>query len=222
MVIEEPRPKKRKTIITWIIIITCLVIFLITLGSDGVTVDMKIAYEYGFSVDNFGKSYTLLTAAFLHGDWLHIIGNMYFLYVFGDDAEDTMGRITFVVFYLFCAVFASAFFGLVTLVTANITGNFALLAEPAVGASGAIFGVLAAYAIFFPKRLLVIPGWGKVPAKFYLIIYAIMETIAIFTGPLDNVAHSAHVGGFIAGVIFVYIFKKLNNPQYQIVKLGKS
>lgn len=125
-----------------------------------------------------------------------------------------MGRWTFIVFYLFCAVVAAVFFGLVTIASASILGDPFLAEIPAIGASGAIFGVLAAYAIFLPNRLLVIPGWGRVPAKFYILIYAVIETIYIFsTG--DNVAHSAHVGGFIAGVLFVFIMKNFFPPQYQ-------
>jgi len=222
MVIEEPRPKKRLTIISWLIIVICVIVFLFTLDpKSGLELSQTAADSWGFVTDNFqhGRSlYTLISSAFLHGDWFHLIGNMYFLYIFGDDAEDIMGRVTFIVFYLFCAVVASVFFGLVTIVTANLTGDFALLAIPAVGASGAIFGVLAAYAIFFPNRMLVIPGWGKVPAKFYILIYAVMETIYIIMGSGSNVAHAAHVGGFIAGVFFVFIFKKYMQVRYQVAK----
>ncbi|MHA1266236.1 MAG: rhomboid family intramembrane serine protease [Candidatus Helarchaeota archaeon] len=220
--IEEPRPKKRPTLINWILIILCVIIFIITLDpKTGLNIDENIALTLGFTPAYFYKTHTLITSAFLHGDWFHLIGNMYFLYVFGDDAEDILGRFTYLVFYLFCAVIASLFFGIVTIATAGILGDPTILYIPAIGASGAIFGVLAAYAIFLPNRTLLIPGWGRVPAKFYVLIYAAMETIYVFSSavtPGDNVAHAAHVGGFLAGVFFVYIFRKFFQNKYEYAK----
>ncbi|NVM53088.1 MAG: rhomboid family intramembrane serine protease [Candidatus Helarchaeota archaeon] len=228
MVIEEPRPKKRQTIITYILIIICIVMFIITLGPTGLILNessplvqnlwFKSAYFFDPIYGEQGQNlHSLITAAFLHGDWIHITSNMYFLWVFGDDSEDIMGRVTFVIFFIFCAIIASAFFALVNIIAYSITLNYALLSTPAVGASGAIFGVLAAYAIFFPNRTLMVPGWGRVSAKYYIIIYAIFETVYIFIGG-DNVAHSAHVGGFLAGVFFAFMFRKLFQEKYQIAK----
>ncbi len=222
MVIEEPRPKKRPTIITYIIIIACVIFFLITLGKDGTTIDEtnKLVQSMWFVPEQFfqGRSlHTLITAAFLHGDWVHLISNMYFLWVFGDDAEDVMGRFTFVVFYLFAAAFASIFYALITI---SITAYFVPLAPEiaCIGASGAIFGVMAAYAIFFPNRTIVVPGYGRLTAKWYIIIYAVFEVIYTFVSPTDLVAHAAHVGGFLAGIFFAYAFRKLFQAKYQIMK----
>lgn len=223
MVIEEPRPKKRATIITWLIIAICVIVFIITLDPTGLVLDEKSAlvqslwYKTDLVLLQGKNLHTLVTSAFLHGDWFHIIGNMYFLYVFGDDTEDIMGRIPFIVFYIFAAVIASLFFGIVNIIAFNFTLDPLLLSTPAVGASGAIFGILAAYAIFLPNRTLVIPGWGRVPAKFYILIYAVMETIYIFSSG-DNVAHAAHVGGFLGGVLFVFVFKKYMSQQLQHAK----
>jgi membrane associated rhomboid family serine protease len=225
MVIEEPRPKKRPTVITWIIIAICIIMFIATLGPDGMSINefSPLAEKLWFVTGDFihGKNlHTLVTSAFLHGDWIHITSNMYFLWIFGDDAEDVMGRSTFLIFYLFCAVFASVFFALVNVIAYSITLNMSLLTVPAIGASGAIFGVMAAYVLFFPNRLLVVPGYGRVTAKIYIILYAIMETVYVFIGG-DNVAHAAHVGGFIAGILFVFVFRKYNRQQYDVLKTGK-
>ncbi|MFX1293763.1 MAG: rhomboid family intramembrane serine protease [Promethearchaeota archaeon] len=160
--------------------------------------------------------HTLITAAFLHGNWIHLISNMYFLWVFGDDAEDMFGRTTFIVFYLSCAIFANVFFALITAVAAAIIDPL-LIAIPCVGASGAIFGVMAAYAIFFPNRTIVVPGYGRIKAKYYIAIYAIFETIYMISIG-DNVAHAAHVGGFLAGVFFAFAFKKLFKTKFQTAK----
>jgi len=218
-VIEEPRPKKKPTIITYAIIIICVIVFLFTLGPDGQT--MRDAWGWWFVPEQMfaGENlHTLITAAFLHGSWMHIISNMYFLWVFGDDAEDTMGRFNFLIFYLFCAVFASVFFALVTAAGAAILNNPLLISIPCVGASGAIFGVMAAYAIFFPNRTIIVPGWGRVTAKYYIAIYAIFEVIYTILDPTGYTAHSAHVGGFLAGIFFIFAFRKLFKERYKVTK----
>lgn len=214
MVIEEPRPKKRIPFITYGLIIANVIIFIATLGPDGNNI--RDMWGWWFVADEFFRGqnlHTLITAAFLHGNWVHLISNMYFLWIFGDDAEDTMGWVTFLIFYLFCAIVASAFFALVT-----AAFNPAGIYQPCVGASGAIFGVLAAYAIFFPNRTLLIPGWGRVTAKYYIAIYAVFEIIYTFVDPTGYTAHSAHVGGFLAGIFFTFAFKKLFQEQYQVSK----
>ena len=224
MVIEEPRPKKRPTIITWAIIIICIIVFIITIDPATFVLNESsgLVQSTWFVTEDFihGQSlHTPITAAFLHGDIVHITSNMYFLYVFGDDAEDIMGHTTFLIFYLFCAVVASAFFALVNLIPYAFTLDMAFLQTPAVGASGAIFGVLAAYAIFFPNRTLVIPGYGRVTAKIYILLYAAMETFyLIFGGFGGNVAHAAHLGGFLGGIIFVFVFRKLSQEKYDVAK----
>jgi membrane associated rhomboid family serine protease len=224
MVIEEPRPKKGITWVTYALIIICFIVFILTLDPSGTMINESNLFvqQTWFVPANFfqGKDlYTLVSATFLHGDWMHIISNMYFLWIFGDDCEDIMGHTTFIVFYLFCAVVASVFFSLVTAAIAAITNNWLLLANPCIGASGAIFGVMAAYAIFLPNRTLMIPGMGRVTAKIYIIFYAIMETLYVIFATGDNVAHAAHVGGFLAGVFFAFAFKKLFQEKFQHAKI---
>ncbi len=144
---------------------------------------------------------TLITSMFLHGGWMHILGNMLFLWVFGDNLEHHFGRAGFIAFYLICGVLASG---------AHILFNQDSLI-PAVGASGAIAGVLGAYLLLFPRRrvrTLFMVGLitvMEVPAVWMLAIWA---AIQIFSGiisigaiaPGGGVAYWAHVGGFAAGV----------------------
>jgi membrane associated rhomboid family serine protease len=227
MVIEEPRPKKTFTFVTYGLIILCFIIFILTLDSSGTMLNSNshLVQQLWFSPYDFfhGRNlYTLVTAAFLHGDWVHIISNMYFLYIFADDAEDVMGHVTFLIFYLFCAVVASLFYALVTAATYAIAGLSIPMDLACVGASGAIFGVMAAYAIFFPNRTLMVPGMGRITAKIYIIFYAIMETIYVLVASGasgDNIAHAAHVGGFLAGVFFTFAFKKFFPQQFQHAKI---
>ncbi len=151
---------------------------------------------------------SLFTSMFLHGGWLHLIGNMWYLWIFGDNIEEAMGKLRFLVFYLLTgliAVLSQAFL--------NLGSNI-----PTIGASGAISGVLGAYFILYPRaRILVfVPLFGffwrffYVPAMFALGFWFLLQ---VFSGGLSGsqtggVAWGAHVGGFIAGVVLVGVFKK--------------
>jgi len=150
---------------------------------------------------------TPLTSMFMHGSWMHIIGNMWFLAVFGDNVEDSMGRLRFVAFYLLCGFVAVA-----VQVMANPSS-----AVPMVGASGAIGGVMGAYAVLYPRvrvHLLVFFGFYVdriiVPAVFMLgywfLIQLVMGIPALGRGG-GGVAFWAHTGGFLAGIALSYLFR---------------
>jgi len=152
---------------------------------------------------------TVLTSMFLHGGWLHIVGNMWFLWIFGNNIEDSVGHFRFVLFYLLCGIAAAA--AQVAISPDSTT--------PMLGASGAISGVLGAYLLLFPRaRVLVLfPIWifwrvFEVPAVLMLIFWFGLQLIsglavrgANVTG---GVAFWAHVGGFIAGMLLIVPFKK--------------
>jgi membrane associated rhomboid family serine protease len=153
---------------------------------------------------------TIFTSMFIHGGWLHIIGNMLFLWVFGDNVEDVMGRARFLLFYLLTGVGAVAL--QVVLSTDSQT--------PMVGASGAISGVMAAYLVLFPKgrvRVLVFLGIFvtviALPAIIVIGFWIILQFIngAAALGPetaqTDGVAYFAHIGGFIAGLLLAFVFR---------------
>tara|TARA_B100002019_G_scaffold263560_1_gene251705 strand:- start:963 stop:1682 length:720 start_codon:yes stop_codon:yes gene_type:complete len=147
-----------------------------------------------------------LTAMFMHGSWMHLLGNMWFLWVFGDNVEDAMGRLSFLKFYFLCGITAS-----LTHVLINFNS-----AVPMVGASGAIGGVMGAYIVLYPKVrvhllmiLIVFITTIRVPAFLMLGYWAFLQYIGIITSSsgLGGVAHWAHIGGFISGAILVYFFK---------------
>lgn len=161
-----------------------------------------------------GQAYlTLFTSMFLHGGWSHLLGNMWFLYLFGDNVEDRMGHLKYVIFYLICGIAASA-----AQVYSDVNGTI-----PGVGASGAISGVLGAYLVLFPHaRIRTYIGtytsvW--VPAIFFIIIWFLMQFFpALASLHLEGVktggiAFWAHVGGFVAGVILVKLFADKDKPQ---------
>lgn len=146
----------------------------------------------------------LVTHMFLHGGWLHLIGNMWFLHVFGDNVEGRLGHFNYLLFYLFCGFGAAA-------------GQ--ILADPdsympMVGASGAVAGVLGAYMVLFPRArvLTLIPifvfiQWVEIPAVFFLGFWGLMQffrgTAELVSGATEGVAFWAHVGGFVCGVVGV-------------------
>ncbi len=149
-----------------------------------------------------------LTTMFLHGGWLHIIGNMWFLWIFGDNVEDRMGPVRFLVFYLLCGLAA----GVVHVLT-NPGSRV-----PAVGASGAIAGVMGAYFVLFPRaRILAMfpiffyPVFFQVPAFLYVGFWFLMQffsgTLAIaLHREVSGIAWWAHVGGFGAGILTFSLF----------------
>jgi len=154
---------------------------------------------------------TVFTSMFLHGGWMHLIGNMLYLWVFGNNIEAAMGHVKFFIFYVLC-------------------GAAAVLAQalpdagsqiPMIGASGAISGVLGAYILLYPMAkvtvfipIVIILYRIKVPALFVLGIWFVMQLVSSFTTSSEGggVAFGAHIGGFIAGMIFIPLFKYPNLP----------
>lgn len=154
---------------------------------------------------------TLFTSMFLHGGLVHLLGNMLYLWIFGDNVEDAMGHVKFLLFYFLCGV-AAAFAQI-----AIDPGS----AIPQIGASGAIAGVLAAYFMLFPysRVLTLIPVFFflrlvAVPAVFLLGFWFILQIIsgAGSLGSAGGVAWFAHIGGFLAGGLFVFAFRRRGVP----------
>jgi len=157
---------------------------------------------------------TLLSSMFMHGGWLHLLGNMLFLWIFGDNVEHTVGPIVFTIFYL----------------GAGLVGSLAQIALepnsiiPSLGASGAIAGVLAAYLVLYPSnRILVYAFFNAfwVPAVVVIGLWAVLQFIGGFgqiavtqqTGAQGGVAYMAHIGGFVAGLVFGFIARAFIRPR---------
>ena len=155
---------------------------------------------------------TLFTSMFLHGGWLHLIGNMWYLWIFGDNVEDAMGKFRFIVFYLLAGVLS----GLAQVV---ISPHSTI---PALGASGAIAGVLGAYLILYPRAsvLTIVPlGWYIQTVRLpVLLVLGLWFVIQLFyglaslpgAGQTGGVAFFAHIGGFVTGLVLVKLFQKRN------------
>jgi membrane associated rhomboid family serine protease len=152
---------------------------------------------------------TLVTAMFLHGSFLHLAGNMLFLWIFGGNVEDRLGHVGFLVFYLACGLLAG-----IAQVLAAPTSPI-----PMIGASGAIAGVLGAYFMLFPRSRVLTLFWFifwvrliYVPAVFFLGVWFLMQLLSLPQGANGGVAFAAHVGGFIAGLLLVRLFAALHRP----------
>ena len=151
----------------------------------------------------------VFTSMFLHGGWLHLLGNMWFLWLFGNNIEDSMGRLRFVVFYLACGTAAA-------LLQVFVNPGSAI---PMVGASGAISGVMGAYLVLFPRvRVYALVPIGFIPLSIALPAWTMLLYWAFlqFAGGLfgmmaeerGGVAFWAHLGGFVAGVVLIKLFVK--------------
>ena len=212
--IGDTIPARNPPVGTWLLILANSVVFLFELMMPQPSLE-QLFHLFGIVPARYthpdwalsaglplGDYWPFLTSMFLHGGWLHIIGNMWTLWIFGDNVEDRMGPVRFVAFYLLC--------GLVAAVVHCFTNPDSTL--PTVGASGAIAGVMGAYFFLFPySRVIVMvpilffPFFFELPAITYLGVWALTQvfigTLALDAGEVGGVAWWAHVGGFIGGIV---------------------
>jgi membrane associated rhomboid family serine protease len=152
---------------------------------------------------------TLFTSMFMHAGWLHLGGNMLYLWIFGDNVEDNFGHLKFVVFYLLCGL-AATFAQLAFSMGSNV---------PNLGASGAIAGVLGAYILLFPRgQVSVLQGQRVIPVPALLVIglWFVLQFFSgigsIGNGAQGGVAYMAHIGGFVAGFVLSFLFRGSSRP----------
>lgn len=215
--LRDENPVASAPIVTWALVVTCALVFLWQV-SAGAPHFNRVIFALGvIPASLFGHAQlpaeivmvppaaTVLTSMFLHGGWMHLIGNMLYLWIFGDNIEDRMGRIRFLSFYLACGV-AAVFAQAVPAPEATV---------PMVGASGAISGVLGAYLLWFPRaRVLVLVPIGfilrviRLPAVWVLGLWFAIQLISslMATAGEGGVAFRAHLGGFVAGLALAPLF----------------
>ncbi len=156
---------------------------------------------------------TLFTSMFMHAGWLHLGGNMLYLWIFGDNVEDRFGHIKFTIFYLLCGL-AATFAQLAFSLTSNI---------PNLGASGAIAGVLGAYILLFPQGSVRVLQGGRVIPVPALMVIGLWIVLQFFSGigsianagQTGGVAYMAHIGGFVAGFVLTFVFRGSGDAQAQ-------
>jgi membrane associated rhomboid family serine protease len=215
----DDNPTVRTPVVTIALIAACVMVFLWQLGLDP-REEAAAAYALGlvpavlFGVADLPPELalvpawtTILTSMFLHGGLLHLAGNMLFLWIFGNNVEDTLGRVRFLLFYVLCGVAAAM---------AQALSNPAS-EIPMVGASGAIGGVLGAYLVLHPRANVRVLFWFlifvrliNVPAMVLIGLWFVMQVmggLATPASPTGGVAFWAHVGGFLAGIVLVVVMR---------------
>jgi membrane associated rhomboid family serine protease len=187
----------------------------IVTGKDIVTKDEKVfdreTRQY-YTVPGLRESpqpvyITILSSIFMHGSIAHILGNMLFLFIFGDNIENRIGHLRYLIFYLVCGVIASL---------AHIFSTYMFKLDPympSLGASGAISGVLGAYILLFPRNRVVVLMFNfltEVPAYFALglwFVFQVISGLGMLGGQTGGVAYGAHIGGFAAGLVLIKFFE---------------
>ena len=200
-----------KPYVNWTLIGICVAVFLYELILPPAQTE-AFFMQYGAipaNITHMQDLYTLLTSMFLHGGWAHLIGNMLFLFVFGDNIEDAMGHVSYLLFYLLCGIAAG-----LTQIVLSPTSTI-----PLIGASGAISGVMGAYIVLFPHgkvralvflgilaRSVLVPAWVMIGLWFVLQLVSGIMALGV-AADIGGVAFWAHVGGFVAGAILVWLFR---------------
>ncbi|MEM3398756.1 MAG: rhomboid family intramembrane serine protease [Nitrososphaerota archaeon] len=195
--------RSENSYLTWFIILTNIAVFIL------VRINPRIILEYAtipILTVTFTQPYRLLTSMFIHYDVFHLFFNMFALFIFGPDIEKVLGKPRYLLLYFlsgFMAAIVHAYYIFIFFPVRE------LLATPAIGASGAIYGVMAAFGILFPlRRLVVFFGFPiMAPAIIVIIVLALIQTLYAFVAPYSQVAYAAHVGGFITGLLITFIYK---------------
>ena len=201
--LKDENPRKRFPLVNWIFIAVNIAVFVLSLGDFE-----QFINTYGFKPAEF-SILAMFTSMFLHGGIAHIFGNMWFLHIFGDNVEDVFGHLKYIIFYILSGIAASLLHFLL-----NLGSDV-----PAVGASGAISGVLGAYVVLFPHVKVYVIGRfysGKVSAKFMLGIWFLFQFISgafSLFGAQSGIAFFAHIGGFVFGAVFAWIFKTISKTK---------
>ncbi|RLA25314.1 MAG: rhomboid family intramembrane serine protease [Gammaproteobacteria bacterium] len=224
--IRDSAPCYTKPYVSWALIFICSSLFVL-LEISPERLHRYVIYIYGMVPARYTNPewavamgypadyyLSFLTNLFLHGGWVHLIINMWFIWIFADNVEDRMGHGRFIVFYLLCGLIA-------TFVQWQYTPE---VVNPVVGASGAIAGVLAAYFFLYPYArivlwvpVLLLPIFIEIPAIAFIGVWVIFQmqnasTAALFYGGATDVALWAHLGGFMAGIVLFRFFLRKDYP----------
>lgn len=212
--LRDENPTRTVAFVTITVIVANVLVFLHEVSLPPRHLDAFVAH-YGLlpaeivNLPSAPAVRSVFTSMFLHGGWMHLIGNMLFLWIFGNNIEDSVGHVRFVFFYLLCGIGAAA---AQVLVTPNST-------IPMIGASGAISGVLGAYLLLFPRarvlvllpififyRLLYVPAWLML--IFWFALQLLSGAASLGANVKGGVAFWAHIGGFVAGAALIALFKR--------------
>ena len=204
--IRDTQPSYSRPMVTILLIVVNILVFLFEFSLDDYSRNAFIDL-YGLIPERFSLV-NVFTSMFLHGGWLHVLGNMWFLWIFGDNIEDILGHFKFLMFYLLCGVAAA-----LAQVALNPFSHV-----PMVGASGAIAGVMGAYMVKFPRARIQsvififffitrvdVPAWAMLIYWFATQVFSGVGSIGVTQASQGGTAFFAHIGGFIAGIVLVKV-----------------
>jgi len=202
---DDDTSRRTVPLVTYALIALNALLFFVELSGGDAFIGKWAFVPSRFLANPFGDLLTLFTSMFMHAGWIHLGGNMLYLWIFGDNVEDRFGHIKFIIFYLLCGL-AATFAQLAFSLGSNV---------PNLGASGAIAGVLGAYILLFPQaKVRVLQGQRviQVPA---LIVIGLWIVLQFFSGigsianaaQTGGVAYMAHIGGFLAGFALTFLFR---------------
>jgi membrane associated rhomboid family serine protease len=201
---DDNSAERTVPVVTYALIALNLLFFFVELSGGEPFIEKWAFVPRRFLANPAGDFPTLFTSMFMHAGWVHLGGNMLYLWIFGDNVEDSFGHVKYIIFYLLCGL-AATFAQLIFSVSSNV---------PNLGASGAIAGVLGAYIVLFPKgQVRVLQGQSVIPVP-ALIVIGLWIVLQFFSGigsissaEQGGVAYMAHIGGFVAGLVLTFLFR---------------
>jgi len=196
---DDDSTERTVPIVTYALIVLNVLFFFVELSGGEPFIERWSVVPRRLTQNPGADFITVFTSMFMHGGWLHLGGNMLYLWIFGDNVEDRFGHAKFALFYLLCGIAAT-----VAQVVASAGSTI-----PNLGASGAIAGVLAAYIILFPRgQVKVLMGRGVVVIGLWIVLQFINGVGSITqSAETGGVAYMAHIGGFVAGLVLTFLFR---------------
>lgn len=202
---DDDTGRRLTPVVTYVLIAINVLVFLLELNSGDAFIVQWSFVPARFLANPAGEFLTIFTSMFMHAGWVHLLGNMLYLWIFGDNVEDRLGHAMFLVFYLLCGIGAT-----LAQLAFSLNSNI-----PNLGASGAIAGVLGAYILMFPRaRVNVLLGRVVTPMSAlvvigFWIVLQIFSSIGTFTASTQTegggVAYMAHIGGFATGMVLAFL-----------------
>jgi membrane associated rhomboid family serine protease len=202
---DDNSSRRTFPVVTYGLIALNLLFFFVELSGGDAFISQWAFVPRRFLANPGGDFMTLFSSMFMHAGWIHLLGNMLYLWIFGDNVEDRFGHAKFAIFYLLCGI-AATFAQLAFSSGSNV---------PNLGASGAIAGVLGAYILLFPQgRVNVLMGRGVIPMPALVVIgfWIVLQFVSgigsiSHTAETGGVAYMAHIGGFVAGFVLTFLFR---------------
>jgi membrane associated rhomboid family serine protease len=208
---DDDSARRTVPLVTYALIALNVLFFFVEQSGDDAFIETWAFVPRRFLANPFSDGLTIFTSMFMHAGWLHLGGNMLYLWIFGDNVEDRFGHIAFAIFYLLCGLAATC-----AQLAFSLGSNV-----PNLGASGAIAGVLGAYILLFPREQVKVLQGQRVIQVPALIVIGFWIALQFFSGigsiantaQTGGVAYMAHIGGFLAGFVLTFLFRGSGGAQ---------